>query len=52
MARSISASATPRGSLKVALISLSSSSLAKLAGDEMNSTRKGFPQVVGPMFTT
>ena len=51
-ARSISASGTPRGSLKVALICRNSSSLAKLAGEEMNNTRKGFPQVVGPMFTT
>ncbi len=47
-----SCSASPRGSLICVFTCLSRSSLARLFGEVMITSRKGLPMVVGPMFTT
>ncbi len=50
--RLISASGTPRGSVSFRFHARSVSSRARFLGAEMYTARKGFPIVVGPIFTT
>jgi len=47
-----SSSVRPRGSLILRLISLRLSRFARFSGDEMTTSRKGTPSVLGPMSLT